>query len=368
MDPNTPYHNDELRDIRRYVEEQMSAEERHNFESRMLEDPFLADAVDGFTENPDWAGVSELQTEFGGSGSTSYSWLYIALTTLVVVVAAWFLIPSPEAEEKQLSEEPTIELPVNADETELNIAQEQNDEESTPNEIVEVSKTDSSVSMILKSAPNTLPEAQEHYMATRTIEAPEKMQPISGIDSSLQFKAQQSNEPKLATHSTPGARIYHVRDYKVADYRGLRFALQRAPEPPAGTPASDGVMPREMLFPEERKIPYVDFIEEAMISFASEDHKSALEDFRLVLDKYPSDVNAQFYGGMSARKLGLYAMAIQLLSSAEENVINTFKDEARYYKALCLKETGKIAEFEAEMAAIANSDSFYRDQAKEWIK
>jgi len=52
-------------DIRRYYEGQMSPAERHALEAAALEDPFLADAVDGYANAP--TAGTELQESVAGS-------------------------------------------------------------------------------------------------------------------------------------------------------------------------------------------------------------------------------------------------------------------------------------------------------------
>src|SRR5687768_13900629 len=52
-----------LQDIERYLNKEMTPEEMHAMEKAALEDPFLADAMEGYTELADRGSVQSLPTD-----------------------------------------------------------------------------------------------------------------------------------------------------------------------------------------------------------------------------------------------------------------------------------------------------------------
>ena len=90
-------------DIQRYLQRQMTAKEMHDFEKALMDDPFLADAVEGFsTADPAKADTSLLviESEITGkkelpkiidAGVKKIDWWRVAAMVLLVVLGAGFL-------------------------------------------------------------------------------------------------------------------------------------------------------------------------------------------------------------------------------------------------------------------------------------
>ena len=88
-------------DIRRYLEGRMSPEEMHRMEKAALDDPFLADAMEGYQLNPDLivkSDIAELKERLTErtlpSEKTSFGWWRIAALLILVLgasTAVWYL-------------------------------------------------------------------------------------------------------------------------------------------------------------------------------------------------------------------------------------------------------------------------------------
>ena len=88
-------------DIRRYLEGRMSPEEMHRMEKAALDDPFLADAMEGYQLNPDLnvkSDIAELKARLTEktlpSEKSSFGWWRIAAMFILVLgasTAAWYL-------------------------------------------------------------------------------------------------------------------------------------------------------------------------------------------------------------------------------------------------------------------------------------
>src|SRR4051812_649955 len=86
-------------DIERYHSGKMSAEERHALEKAALDDPFLADALEGyaFTSTPedDLAAIrSKLQEKWQSKKPVAvfrmYKWVSVAAIFIILAGAGWF--------------------------------------------------------------------------------------------------------------------------------------------------------------------------------------------------------------------------------------------------------------------------------------
>ncbi len=85
--------------IRRYLQDQMTESERHAFEREMQSDPFLAEAVEGFSDKNTelvFADLKALKSQLKKqrSGSRRYLW-YAAASVLLLIVSTLVLI-NPE--------------------------------------------------------------------------------------------------------------------------------------------------------------------------------------------------------------------------------------------------------------------------------
>jgi len=88
-------------DIRRYLEGRMSPEEMHRMEKAALDDPFLADAIEGYQLNPDVninSDLAELEARLTEktlpSEKSNFGWWRIAAMFILVLgasIAAWYL-------------------------------------------------------------------------------------------------------------------------------------------------------------------------------------------------------------------------------------------------------------------------------------
>lgn len=123
------------------------------------------------------------------------------------------------------------------------------------------------------------------------------------------------------------------------------------------------VRAQDSLRAENVMLAYTAFMDEALGRFARNDHKGCLDDLRFLLDQYPDDVNALFYGGLCAYNLGLHDRALRLLGRAATHKVDVFDEEAAWYHALTLERLGGTEAARAAFARIASQGGFYAEQA-----
>jgi len=103
-------------DIERYHSGKMSVQERHQLEKAALDDPFLADALDGYTHTTtpqaDLADIHARLSEKTRRGkligipAARLSWLKVAAAVLFIATAGWLLYRSASGPAQELATQP----------------------------------------------------------------------------------------------------------------------------------------------------------------------------------------------------------------------------------------------------------------------
>ncbi len=129
----------------------------------------------------------------------------------------------------------------------------------------------------------------------------------------------------------------------------------------------ESAAPAEALKKEE-KIAYVNFLDNAMKKFKSPYYSAALADYEIILQQYPDDLNALFYGGLCNYHLKKYDKAITNLDQVINNSVDLFFEEAEWYKALSLINASKKDEAKALLEKIEKTGGFYKKDAEKKLK
>lgn len=108
---------------------------------------------------------------------------------------------------------------------------------------------------------------------------------------------------------------------------------------------------------------YLAFLEQALQKYQNKDFDDAINDFEIILDQYPKDINALFYMSMCYFKLDMNKEALDLMTQVSNNDINTFKEEADWYTSIIYKEEKQFAQAESLLNEIVNNKGYYGAQA-----
>lgn len=108
---------------------------------------------------------------------------------------------------------------------------------------------------------------------------------------------------------------------------------------------------------------YKDVLERGILNFNQLDYKEALTDFELILAKHPLDVNALFYGGISAFNLTYYKNALAKFDAVLNNPYQTFNQEAKWHKALTLIALKEKSKAKKLLNEIVYENGFYKQKA-----
>lgn len=189
-------------------------------------------------------------------------------------------------------------------------------------------------------------------------------------EESVAGMAYQKNEPVY--------KINAIGNYKVVDYT-YEYSLQeeqlfdKKQKALENTPPQ---YPNKQAQAESEKeakdeiieITYQQTLENAIHLFDKQKFLEALVQFKTILVKHPSDVNALFYGALCHYHLQKYSEAHVYLDKTIAHPIDFFYQEAKWYKAQAYVNQKETKKAKALLKEIINTNGFYKNQASELLK
>jgi hypothetical protein len=162
-----------------------------------------------------------------------------------------------------------------------------------------------------------------------------------------------------------GVGMSEILNYRVADYSDHRDTNWNNHVFSEGhTPANLENKDQKVEVVQKSGMTYLQYLEECIRYYDRGQYKQAIEGFSALRQVYSDDVNAQFYGAMTHYKSGQYAQAIELFALTESNVLRSFREDARFYRALSLKEVQRSQEAQQLFLGIAAGQGFYAKRAQ----
>lgn len=164
------------------------------------------------------------------------------------------------------------------------------------------------------------------------------------------------------------APVFYIHDLKITDYRLLYFKHNRF-VPLGGTlAASANKESTPQRWSESPDIYLHEELAEGLLHFKKGRYDRCMVTLNRVAGYNKEDVNCSFYLGLCYYHKKNYAKAVALLDGCIVSLNNTFLQEALYYKALSLYESGDKAEALALFKQIAEEGEFYSEKAKTYLK
>jgi len=168
------------------------------------------------------------------------------------------------------------------------------------------------------------------------------------------------------------AKEIYLNDLKLIDYREYRTdpVIETKQLILTGTPADREDESSESFESDWKDVqrPYLQYLDKSIYYFNKRKSKKALARFETIIQAYPLDVNANFYGGLCLYNFGEYEEAIKRFETCLSTKYRNFDDEAIWMKALCLEQLNKQVEAKNIFLLISESKGFYSNQAKEKLK
>lgn len=166
------------------------------------------------------------------------------------------------------------------------------------------------------------------------------------------------------------APVFYIHDLKITDYRLLYFKKNHFVNV-SGTAATSAVKENPAQSTSQLKQSADTYLHEeladALLEFKKGRYDRSIYLFNHVASYNAEDINCDFYLGMSYYYKKNYEKAIPLLDKCTFSLNNTFLQEAAYYKAVCLYESGRKNEAGILFKQIAEEGEFYAGKAGEML-
>lgn len=305
--------------------------DKHLIEKEFVHDDFVMDALEGFSQEPyAWRGFQATDKKYF-KAQRNKRYALSALGLFVSLALGWYFIPSTAAKHNQ-----TIRR------------------ESARVQAIRIHRP-SDVQAMVAAAPNEritpLQVIEDLKASTNTSEQKaEVLERIAHIPAAqVEFKRQK--EQRLAIKM---GRELFIKNFKVIDYRYYR----------KGERLTGATVAEDDLGEQELKIPYINILNKAIEDFAQQDYKLALLHFDEILETYPDDANALFYGAMCLYNLSEFNQAESRFLKLQSIPFANFSEEAEWYLLHVYQRTKKEAAFSSLRKTIIDQKGFYAQKAE----
>lgn len=187
--------------------------------------------------------------------------------------------------------------------------------------------------------------------------------------------------PKVGTESLPlsnqhprlkpllNSEISFIHDLKVSDYRRLYFKRSINNDLP-GVPAAFAQKQTESgrRLKQNAEIYLHTEFREALLLFKKQRWNECAYKLQQIAYYNKEDVNCSFYLGMCLYERKNYVMAITHFETCLQSSNNAFAEEAKFYKALCLHESGNSEAANALFVQIKEAGGFYSGRAETYLR
>lgn len=186
-------------------------------------------------------------------------------------------------------------------------------------------------------------------------------------------KVQPSTSTPAFSIAKKKAKEIYLMDFKLIDYRAYRSKPELRTKQMtilSGTSAGSGI---EVETADESKwktidIPYHDYIQQTMDQFRLGNFKQTLSRTQYILENYPTDVNALFYGGLCYYNLNEIDQAIDAFNSVLNNPFGNFDEEAMWYLANAYELQQNKAKSREIFQSIVSQKGYYAKQAEKMLR
>jgi TolA-binding protein len=305
--------------------------EKHLIEKEFVQDDFVMDALEGYSQQANaWDSFQAADKKFFKAQRTR-NLIFFTAALFISLSLGWLLIPTTsviktaarQVEKRQVQ---TIKIHQKADVKKMTPAAPE--ERITPKQVI----------LDLKTS------------ATAVVNKAEALERIEQIPAT-QVTLKSQKERRLAVKM--GRELY-IQNFKVLDYRYYR----------KGERESRPTLTENELGEQELKIPYLNLLNKAIEDFAQQDYKLALLHFDEILQTYPDDANALFYGGMCLYNLSEWSQAESRFLKLQDIPFANFSEEAEWYLLYVYQQAKKEAAFSSLRKSIIEQKGFYAQKAE----
>lgn len=359
------------KDIKDYLDGKLSQEERNAIEQKSQNSALETEALEGFEANPKAIALlpglkNQFSAKYTSSSTNSILFKNIlvaaSITGVAVFVTSLFWMNQPNQNNNLVAEV------VESKETPL---QEEKRAEIEAIEEAEVIHDSSQIKSedVIENTPITL-----HFADAIENEPIQEEEIAEAISESFQLNTMSAKAVKITVPEKnilkSNTKTKYINDFLVVDYSDI-YAINELEDDfnLSGTPAKyKSIADKEDNNSSEnistKDVDYQDYLSLTLSKFKNNNYKSALINFNTIIDQYPNDLNAHYYGGLCYYNIDNPTKAIDFFDFILNQNINTFHQEAQYYKAMCLIRLGQADQAKFIFQKIVSQNGFFIDQAK----
>lgn len=167
----------------------------------------------------------------------------------------------------------------------------------------------------------------------------------------------------------PNASVIYLHDLKITNYSVLYFNKNQQVKLSYNGGLSASQANRTVTLSgveglkQEPSYYLHDIISEAMLYYKKGNYNQCINSLNTVSAYTNLDINCKFYYGMCYFNKKNFSKALTYFEDCISNTNNTFLQEALYYQALCLIETGNTDEAKTLLKQIVDDGEFYSQKA-----
>ncbi len=353
-------------ELENYLSGKLSASEARAVEEKLHSNEFSSSAAEGFSTYGSTSTISEIGKQWSTPNHTWMAWSVFSALLLLTIGFWWIGKGTTEVStaKKETNDNisPTTELiednqKTNKTEKVADIPFEKSREEITePNSKKIVAETGQiKEDLVVEDEPVLFYKGMEAEVF--------KLKPLLMKTGDLNLAEQSLNLKNQK------ARLRHYKNYKLVDQgigidQSLLKPLLTGTEPFKETieinPKYPEWMPADSV--------YKASLNEAIDWLIEENYSSAIMRFRRLVQNTPEDLTANFYLGYTLFLNDDYDKAITYLKKAQNHIIQTFDQDARFIELKCLIQLGRNDEALEKALFLKKSKSFYADRAMELVE
>lgn len=325
-------------ELEAYLEKKdLTDAEIYQIEKKLSNNPFNQEAMEGFEENP--LAFQDLKKLKKRTVKSTSGFKYLVFVTFVIGIIIVLYTRNKNPKE-------TVQIEQNQSIVETSIEKFSYSNEIALNENLQVPKKEVQIG-----------ENKTKETIASKLEEVQRIPKIESKEANIELKPR-----KLKNLIRSNAPIYYLCDLKVVVYRNrMPSDLTNFSETLEAKYEKEQNSNDKNVF---EQVPYINFLYESMDLFSKNKFKASIENYYTILRHYPDDVNANFYLGLCYFNLNKFEKSITYFDTVIQNEINTFYEEAKWYKALSLLKSNK-EEAQKLLKEIYEEDGFYAERAKQ---
>ncbi|HLG33584.1 MAG TPA: tetratricopeptide repeat protein [Bacteroidia bacterium] len=186
---------------------------------------------------------------------------------------------------------------------------------------------------------------------------------------------QGENSPSARKKSSRGnknqksSKEFYYHDLKVAQTPAMT-SVEKSDSVNTGTPAPYETKNQEEIQQPTKELPFVysKTLKDGMGYYKNKKYQYAIQTFDIILERFPNDINATFYKGLSEMETQNFSTASELFKKVLVNQDAIFKQEAKFKLALCYLAMNQTGEAKKLLEQISAEGGFYNSKAKEELE